>query len=398
MVDAPRDVTTTDTPPDAGDDAPPPFVCEFTSEDVSFKSHETTEGFGGYVAISDDAQTVVISEVVRGDSGIPERLQILTTTDDEEAWSRTLIDDPTDGRLLDRVGDLALSADGTLLAWAPSGTGQVFLYGRGDAEMWALLFSTRLENAFSEVTVALSEDNSALVIGSTHPPLIEVFRTHEDDWSVSASWTPPMANWMGGGFMAVDGSVERIAWTTNEGDLIVFTQGAEGWSEERRFPATESPHGGFRWKPALSRDGRRLFLRMLSEIRVWERGPAGWVETSPTRISGTDMFRADMGRELAISPGGDHVAIVDRLESCDGYAARRYHRQVDGTWTEEAMFRPRFFVPRMLENIQGTGTLAMAADGTILLGALNEGSDGLGVDGVRDNMLRPRSGAAYLFR
>lgn len=239
-----------------------------------------------------------------------------------------------------------------------------------------------------------------------------------------------------GGAVSLDATGSTLAvgaWgdgSQNPGAVYVYTRLGDAWTQQAYFRASSTDNfDSFGIAVALSADGRTLAVGANGEdssasgvngnaslndtnsagaVYVYVLSGSSWVQQAYLKHSHPDVFD-QFGTSLALSDDGDTLAIgVPNEESgatgvngdasrddVDNSGAAFVFTRSAGTWSQQAYLKA---------SNTGNGDtfgrfLSLSGDGdTLAVGAPQEGSSAIGIDGDESLNDRAGAGAIYVFR
>lgn len=242
----------------------------------------------------------------------------------------------------------------------------------------------------------------------------------------SASFGQSVALSSDGDTLAVGASYESSAATgingnqastsaTGSGAAYVFTRAAAVWTQQAYVKASNTGNfDSFGTDIALSGNGDTLAVGAVSEasnatgidgnqadnsqpnagaVYVFSRSGTTWSQQAYVKSSSSFTFY--YFSLPALDTSGDILAVSSPGEETapDGPGVARLYRRVAGTWSYQRTLR---------SNVRHVGdrfgaSLAMSRDGsTLAVGAPQESSNAVGINGDASNTTSTRSGAAYV--
>jgi hypothetical protein len=330
--------------------------------------------------------------------------------------------------LLDAFGrGLTISADGKTLAvgapWERSAAtgidgdqddnsteaaGAVYVFVRDDQDMWSQQAYVKASNTdwldHFGVSVALSSDGDTLAVGA--------LGERSNALGIDGDQANNLASWAGAAYVFV-------------------RDGQNEWSQQAYVKASNTEtNDAFGSKVALSNDGDTLAVSAPSEassatgidgpqaingapgsgaVYVFVRaGQNAWSQQTYVKASNTDPGDS-FGSSLALSGDGNTLAVGARYEASSsqgingnqnddfGYgsgAVYIFERAAQSTWSQQAYIKASNAYP---DDFFGS-SVALSGDGnTLVVGAPEEDSGAIGINGDGGNKFAERSGAAYVF-
>ena len=407
---------------------------DFNEAYIKASNTEASDLFGRAVALSADGNTLAVgafgedsfatgvdgdqSNNLMGSSGAV----YVFVRDDDSIWTQQAYIKASNTSATDRFGtSVSLSADGSTLAVGANGersnatgvggdqsdnslfdAGAVYVFVR-DSDNWTQQAYVKASNTGDSDrfggAVALSADGSTLAVGA-----------HLEDSAATG----------------VDGD-ESSNGTGNSGAVYVFVRDADNWAQQAYIKASNT--GGVDWfgsSVALSAGGNTLVVGAFGEssgvngdqsdnsagtsgaVYVFVRDSGSWTQQAYIKAPNIDAFDR-FGTSVALSEDGNTLAVgaqrersaapgVDGDQSDDNApsagAVYVLGRNPDNSWTQQAYLKasnPDSF------DYFGT-SVALSADGnTLAVGAEQEASSALGVDGAQGDNSAENSGAVYVF-
>ncbi|MBK7534002.1 MAG: integrin [Myxococcales bacterium] len=414
-------------------DAAPPSEIQYRYLKAS--NTGTFDFFGRAIALSADGSTLAVGAPgeasaatgIGGDeagNGARNAGAVYVFTRSGSSWTQQAYLKASNAGIGDRFGDsLAISADGATLAVgapnessdavgvngnqandaAPS-AGAAYVFTRAGGAWTQQAYLKASNTAASDLfgsSVALSNNGSTLAVGA--------YQEASAATGINGDQTSDAA--------------------TQAGAAYVFTRSGLAWSQQAYVKASNTrPLAFFGSSVALSGDGARLAVAARLEssnavgvngdqadtsamqagaVYVFARSGASWTQEAYVKPSNTgagDRF----GTSLAFSNDGSILAAsADREDSAaagvggnqldngalDAGAAYVFTRS-GATWTQQAYVKPS---NTGADDAFGT-SLALAADGsTLAIGAHQESSAAVGVDGDSFDNSALQAGAVYVF-
>ncbi len=406
---------------------------------VKASNSDAADGFGVSVALSDDGSTLVVGADLEDSSATSingsqaggannSGAAYVFVRDGAGAWSQQAYVKPFNTGADDRFGwSVALSGDGDTLAvgaWqedssatgiggngadgGAANSGAVYVFVRNAADQWSQQAYVKASNTDQDDTfgwsVALSGDGSTLAVG---------------------------ADLEDGGAAGIGGDQADDS-LANAGAVYVFVRdGVGAWSQEAYVKASNpDPDDGFGWDVALSEDGNTLVVGAPSEdgdasgvggdetsdaapnagaayVLVRDPMTGTWSQEAYVKASNPDV---DDHFGAVVSVSGDAsvlaVAAWDEASGATGLGGDQaddgaagsgacYVLLHDaGTWQHETYVK----APNAETDDLFSGDLALSSDGrTLVVGAEQEDSSAMGLDGDQGSSGASASGATYLY-
>lgn len=355
---------------------PPPFVQK------AYMKAATSGGFqfGQTIAMSGD--TLVSTASYSSDMGAGELITraVNIFTRSGNSWSQQTVSTPPLSQEYERGGSGAISGD-ILLIGAPGESnlaGAVYVFVR-NGNQWTqearLVASNPDPGDLFGITVAISGETAV----------------------ISAPGEDSQATGVNG-----DQSDNSAPGT---GAVYVFTRVGGVWSQQCYF---KPQSGGRLWNATVSGDtiaagGGSVVDGYAGEVYVFSRNGGVWSQQAFLKGFNTDQ---DDGFGGSVSLAGDTLAVgalgeagtstgvngagVQSVDGIDSGAAYIFTRS-GTTWTQEAYLKPSTYVPYIQ-----FGNVCVEGD-TVVVGALSESSNALGVNGNQTDSSATESGAAYVF-
>jgi trimeric autotransporter adhesin len=265
------------------------------------------------------------------------------------------------------------------------------------------------------MSIALSADGDTLAVGVPHEDgeaddsgAVYVFSKTDAGWGQSAylkAFVPEGGEWFGlsvalsadGNTLAVGAPGEGTGQANNSGAVYVFIRSGTEWEEQAHVQSQNATvRARLGTSVALNADGDILAVGAprngnppaipsnSGAVYVFSRSGSDWAEQAflaPPVTAGTFF-----GHSVALSSGGDSLAVGAPGENAGSGAAYVFSRTADG-WSAEA----QHLLASTTGVLDGFGTsVALSADGdTLAVGAPFEGNDGLTAESG--------SGAVYVF-
>ena len=371
-----------------------------------------------------------------GDGGSSGRPQLVATT-----YFKASNGEPQDG-----FGAASLSADAQTLAvgakWetstatgvngdesdrSASPSGAVYVFSRS-GESWsqqAYIKGDALQADLSSIgaSVTLSADGNTLATGALsfgRDATVYLFTREGSAWRQQDRLDyPGFGDGMFGGSvsLAADGDTLAVGAFLEDstGAVYVFTRSGDSWTEEASLQASNAgANDTFGVSLSLAADGNTLAVGARNESSaatgvngdqdddsaqwagaayVFKRTGRIWAQEAYVKASDTtegDLF----GTAVSLSEGGDVLAVGASQQIRRGAGSVYVFARSGSTWTYQTRVRASNPDPG---DLFGT-TVSLNADGTELaVGAGNESSSAVGVDGNQADNSADGAGAVYLF-
>jgi hypothetical protein len=290
-----------------------------------------------------------------------------------------------------QTGVVAVSGDGGTLAVtgrrldAVTGreSGFVLVYGRSGAQ-WALRADLRLPEPYtlSGARVAISADGGTLAVTgrSDTGEAVHLFVRQGSTWSWQALVLPTdtLSRIAFGASLSLsaDGSALAVGAGSDAfapgGRAYVFRRAGATWFQQALLrPSNGRSEDGFGAWVSLSADARRLAVGAPGQDSRWQE-----VLHAPTRVDA----------------GSPYAELLRDAQGEDSGAAYLF-RFIGSGWVEAAFVK----APDAARFDLYGSSVALSGDGrTLAVGAPYEGSSATGINGVRFNTDRFRSGAVYV--
>ena len=378
------------------------------------------ERFGSAVAVSGDGKTIAI--------GSPEfseatgRVTVYTNRDGN-GWKLSFTGSVVQPAKGDRLGSsVALSRDGNTLAVGMPGAGQqgVVLVYRYANESWWTFRSVTATRATSEAgsSVALSADGQILAFGAPGE-YYNAGAAYVADLSLGSGVLPTRLYRTvettgvryGERIDLSDDGKTVVVGTARDGGGASYAQVFRGeslyWQSTNilQNPNSLMPFG-FVPSVAVSGDGSRVAIGDLRTVSLFLRMPAGnyvptTVRSNQDYEGGALAFSSDGKRLLfGISNGrtrGEGVwasAETDPTVTSRPGGVEILDEMTDHTWSSKKLIA----ATNPADGDSFGAAVAISADGkTIVVGAPNEASNAVGINGNQADNSRPSAGAAYLY-
>jgi hypothetical protein len=398
-----------------------PKLLRFSWNDVGadhYRLLKNPDGVSGYSQVGDNITATSVEEEISvhltdwlNTSYIIQSCDSAQQCSDSESLSATelmldligYLKQPDSDSLTGFGSDLALSQDATTLAIASMSGVHIFVRSGAEWIQQELLAGAWSRDDFfsSSISVSISSNGDTLVVGdpmdswattgvngdqtdesAEYSGAVYVFTRDGDSWSqqayIKASNTDSedifghaislsgdgntlaVAAWSeDSGAVGIDGDQTNNS-AKDAGAVYLFVQTADGWQQQAYIKASNcEAHDNFGWDVALSTDGATLAVASREE------------DSSAVGIDG------DEADNSASSAGA--VYLFARGEA--GWSQQAY---IKASNSEES---DRF----------GT-SIALSGRGDLLaVGAINESSSAVGIDGDDSDNFAPYSGAVYLF-
>ena len=217
---------------------------------------------------------------------------------------------------------------------------------------------------------------------------------------------------------------------TNGGAVYIYVRSGATWSQQAYLKSSETHNGslGFGTSVALSSDGTTLAvgatgdssdatgiggnqsdtsLPQAGAVFVFHRAATTWSQQAYVKASNpaTENF---FGNAVALSNDGNTMTVACYEESSnatvingdqanslaiDSGAAYVFARSGE-TWSQQAYVK----ASNTMAKAYFAASIALSGDGnTMVVGAPDDASDSIGVDGTQTDMDAPKSGAVYVF-
>ena len=250
------------------------------------------------------------------------------------------------------------------------------------------------------VRLALSADGNTMAVGALRK--LYLFERLNDEWTETTILDRP-----GNFSLSGDGNTLVMADKSDD-NILIFERSGNSWQQQSTATVTRLTDRNVRLVPSLSQDGNTLAIGAITyAVFVLERTDNSWETKATLRASNaevSDLF----GRAVSLSANGQNLVVGAPNESSfasgvNGFeldntknrsGAAYIFTNNNGSWEQQAYLKAG--VSDAIDNF-GVA-VSMSANGDIVaVGALNEDSASVGINGDENDNSQDRPGAAYVF-